>query len=316
MDGGAKHDPWRFDARRLVETREADAALWIGPIEDPPDWLRRVPAVVLAGRGFAPDKMPEVAISVGRPGVDHPGVLYQLETRALCLVPPSWPTALPSSAEIVAAIHAACRPWSGGMILGGYLVDPVNHLDGPGDLWIEGGRIVAPPAGGRATETVDCTGCVVMAGAIDVHSHIGGGNVNTARLLLPEEHPASLRRPGETPLSRIGFDVDTTGRLYAEMGFTTVIEPAMMPSNGLHAHLELADIPIIDKGALVVLGNEDFLLTLLRGKESRSAVRDYVSYMVESTGALGIKVINAGASAAFKANARTFALDDEVPATA
>ena len=69
---------------------------------------------------------------------------------------------------------------------GGYLVDPVNHLDGPGDLWIEGGRIVAPPAGGRATETVDCTGCVVMAGAIDVHSHIGGGNVNTARLLLPE----------------------------------------------------------------------------------------------------------------------------------
>ena len=27
MDGGAKHDPWRFDARRLVETREADAAL-------------------------------------------------------------------------------------------------------------------------------------------------------------------------------------------------------------------------------------------------------------------------------------------------
>jgi formylmethanofuran dehydrogenase subunit B len=114
MDGGAKHDPWRFDARRLVETREADAALWIGPIEDPPDWLRRVPAVVLAGRGFAPDKMPEVAISVGRPGVDHPGVLYQLETRALCLVPPSRPTALPSSAEIVAAIHAALPASEGG----------------------------------------------------------------------------------------------------------------------------------------------------------------------------------------------------------
>ena len=63
----------------------------------------------------------------------------------------------------------------------------------------------------------DCTGCVVMAGAIDIHSHIGGGNVNTARLLLPEEHPAALRRPADTPLSRIGFDVDTTGRLYAEM---------------------------------------------------------------------------------------------------
>ena len=107
---------------------------------------------------------------------------------------------------------------------------------------------MAPPAGGRATETVDCTGCVVMAGAIDVHSHIGGQCEH--RPAAPSRgHPASLRRPGETPLSRIGFDVDTTGRLYAEMGFTTVIEPAMMPSNGLHAHLELADIPIIDKGA-------------------------------------------------------------------
>ena len=196
---------------------------------------------------------------------------------------------------------------------GGYLVDPVNRLDGPGDLWIEGAHIVAPPSGSGASETIDCSGCVVMAGAIDIHSHIGGGSVNTARLLLPEHHGAAQRRPGDTALSRIGFDVETTGRLYAEMGFTTVVEPAMMPSNGLHAHLELADIPIIDKGALVVLGNEDFLLGLLRARESRSAVRDYVSYMVESTGALGVKVINAGAAAAFKANARTFSLDDEVP---
>jgi formylmethanofuran dehydrogenase subunit B len=105
--GAAKHDPWRFDVRRLIDAGEADAALWIGPIEDPPHWLRKVPAIVLAGRGFAPERMPEVAISVGRPGVDHPGVLYQLETRALSLVPASRPTALPSSAEIVEAIHAA-----------------------------------------------------------------------------------------------------------------------------------------------------------------------------------------------------------------
>ena len=131
---------------------------------------------------------------------------------------------------------------------GGYLVDPVNRLDGPGDLWIEGAHIVAPPSGSGASETIDCSGCVVMAGAIDIHSHIGGGNVNTARLLLPEHHAAAQRRPGDTALSRIRLVDVETGRLYAEMGFTTVVEPAMMPSNGLHAHLELADIPIIDKG--------------------------------------------------------------------
>lgn len=106
---GASHDPWRDDVRRLVGAGEADAALWIGPLQDPPDWLAAVPTIVLAGRGFAPDKMPEVAISVGRPGVDHPGVLHQLETRALSLVPAARPTALPSSAEIVGAIHAALQ---------------------------------------------------------------------------------------------------------------------------------------------------------------------------------------------------------------
>lgn len=106
---GASHDPWRDDVRRMINAGEADAALWIGPLQDPPDWLAAVPTIVLAGRGFAPDKMPEVAISVGRPGVDHPGVLHQLETRALSLVPAARPTALPSSAEIVGAIHAALQ---------------------------------------------------------------------------------------------------------------------------------------------------------------------------------------------------------------
>ena len=44
------------------------------------------------------------------------------------------------------------------------------------------------------------------------------------------------------------------------MGFTTVVEPAMSPHHALQTHLELADMPIIDKGVLTVLGNDDFLL--------------------------------------------------------
>jgi formylmethanofuran dehydrogenase subunit B len=109
---GARHDPWRYDVRRLIKEGEADAALWIGPLQDPPDWLGAVPTIVLAGRGYAPEAMPQVAISVGRPGVDHPGVLHQLETGALSFAAASRPTALPSSAEIVGAIHAAL-PQSG-----------------------------------------------------------------------------------------------------------------------------------------------------------------------------------------------------------
>ena len=56
------------------------------------------------------------------------------------------------------------------------------------DVWIENGRVVAPSE--RAPDrTVDASGCVVMAGGVEVHSHIAGGTV--AILDLPE-----LRRLG------------------------------------------------------------------------------------------------------------------------
>ena len=90
-------------------------------------------------------------------------------------------------------------------------------------------RIVAPPQGGaQADETVDASGLIAMAGGIDIHSHIAGANVNTARLMLPEQHRAHARRPAATPLSQVGWTTFETGRLYAEMGFTTVVEPAVV----------------------------------------------------------------------------------------
>lgn len=197
---------------------------------------------------------------------------------------------------------------------GGRVIDPVHGRNATGDVWIDAGRIVEPPADGRRpARSYDLKGRIVMAGGIDIHSHIAGGNVNTARLLLPEQRREHLPRPGYTPLSNAGWTTGETGRLYAAMGFTTVVEPAMSPSHALHAHLELADIPIIDKAALCILGNDDYLLSLLRARASPDDVRDYVAWSVAATRALGVKVINAGAAAAFKANSRTFSLDDMVP---
>jgi formylmethanofuran dehydrogenase subunit A len=198
-------------------------------------------------------------------------------------------------------------------IAGGEIIDPVNGRLGKGDLWIRDEQIVEPPAGGNADRTIDASGCFVMAGAIDIHSHIGGGNVNTARLLLPEQHTAHMARPAATPLSNAGWSTFETGCLYAKMGFTTVVEPAMSPGAALHTHLELADIPIIDKATLAILGNDDFLLSMIRDSSSQQMIEDYVAWTVGSTRALGVKVINAGAAAAFKENVRTFALDDVVP---
>ena len=195
-------------------------------------------------------------------------------------------------------------------LAGGHVVDPANGRAGVGDLWIRDGRIVDPPQGGAADETYDVRGRMVLAGAIDIHSHIAGSNENMGRLLLPElrrvEHPGHEKPRG-------AFNTREIGRLYAAMGFTTVVEPAVLPHHALQAHLELADIPIIDKATLTVLGNDDFTLNLLRKKESAQAVQDTIAWTLATSRGLGVKVINAGGAEAFKENVRTFSLDDEVP---
>jgi formylmethanofuran dehydrogenase subunit A len=199
-------------------------------------------------------------------------------------------------------------------LAGGRVIDPVNHRDEIGDLWIRDGRIIAAPDHEQPDQLHDVSGKIVMAGAIDIHSHIAGGNVNTARMLLPEAHSKHRPRPAATPLSTAGWSTFETGVIYAQMGFTTVIEPAIVPHNALHAHLELADIPIIDKGTLSVLGNDDFLLSLLRSGEGANAIADYVGSTLAASNAIGVKCINAGAATAFKYNVRAFNLDDVVPA--
>lgn len=196
-------------------------------------------------------------------------------------------------------------------LVGGRIVDPLSGGERTGDILVADGRIVDAADG--PIERIDCTGCIVMAGGIDIHAHIAGGLVNTARLLLPEYHRAHQPRPAQTPLATLGWTTWQTGTLYAQMGFTLVVEPAMGPSSSLHAHLEMADIPIIDRAGLVVLGNDDFLMSLLRDGASTAELDDYLAWQVSAAGALGVKCINAGGSAAFKSNMRRFGLDDVVP---
>ena len=197
---------------------------------------------------------------------------------------------------------------------GGRIVDPAHGRDGIGDLYLEGDRIAAKPEGREPDEVYDVRGKVVMAGAIDVHSHIAGSNVTLGRQLMPEL-PALAAEDGQ-PIepSPEAWSAYATGIRYAEMGYTTVIEPAMIPTHAIEAQTELAAIPIIDVGALVILGNDDYTLELLRGGRARSGeLKDYVAWTLNHAKAIGLKIINAGGSEAFKFNARSFGLDDEVP---
>jgi len=200
-------------------------------------------------------------------------------------------------------------------LTGTRLYDPTNKIKGAvRDIWIHDGHICAPPADGTpADRTLELSGMVAMAGGIDIHSHIAGGNVNTARVLMPEQHLAQQRRYGDRVFSGAKWSAFDTGYRYAEMGFTTVVEPAVLPLNAGQAHAELADIPIIDKAGLAILGNDDFLLRMLRDGAEQGQVNDYVAWTLHATRCLGLKVINAGGASAFKFNSRSFGLDDEVP---
>ncbi len=196
-------------------------------------------------------------------------------------------------------------------ISGGHVVDPQNKRDSVGDVWIEDGRIIDAKPDAQNVERIDASGCIVMAGAIDIHTHVAGANVSAARLLLPERY-ADVERPMDH-WTGAPFDLFSTGVLYAQMGFTLVVEPAVAPSDAVATHAELECIPYVDRAALSVIGNDDVLLGMLRDKASDAAIADYIAWSISTSRSLGAKAINPGGVAALKANVRKFDLDDVVP---
>ena len=199
---------------------------------------------------------------------------------------------------------------------GGRVYDPANNVDGEvRDIYMRDGRIVAKPRRAvRVDRSYDLRGSVVMAGAIDIHTHIGGGKVNVARMLLPEDHDLDrrARRPGLR--SGSGNAAPTTfhtGYRYSELGYTACFEPAMLPANARHAHLEMADVPNVDCGAYALLGSDDFLLRMLADGAGDEELQDYVAWTLHATQAIAIKVVNPGGINAFKFNQRSLDLDEQ-----
>jgi formylmethanofuran dehydrogenase subunit B len=110
--GRPQHDPWQYDARRLVESGEADAVVWISAFGEPlPDWLGDVTTIALGGAAGAKSKRKAaVSISIGKPGRDHDGVVYDRETGTLVEIAARSPGELPSAAEVLNRIAALASP--------------------------------------------------------------------------------------------------------------------------------------------------------------------------------------------------------------
>ena len=106
--GYPEHDPWRFDAARLVETGEADCVLWISAYgAKAPSWRRAVPMIALTRQGAKFPGLPRVHIEVGRPGIDHDAVEHLAATGTLAPVTATRPSELPSVAQTIARIASA-----------------------------------------------------------------------------------------------------------------------------------------------------------------------------------------------------------------
>lgn len=201
-------------------------------------------------------------------------------------------------------------------LTGGTVYDPASGIDGQVQtLYVQDGRFVKPPAEGvKADKEYDLKGKVVMSGAIDMHTHIGGGKGNIARMLIPEDHRKAPVHRSDITRSGCGHAMPstfTTGYRYAEMGYTAGFEPAILPINARQAHMEMADIPILDKGGYVMLGSDDYLLRMLTAKKDQKAINDYVAWTMNAAKAIGVKVVNPGGINAFKFNQRQLDLDEK-----
>ena len=204
------------------------------------------------------------------------------------------------------------------LLKNGRLYCPVIGADGVvQDIYIRDGKIVAKPSNAeKIDQTFDLTGKIVMSGAIDMHSHIGGGKVNIARMMLPEfQETRNYSEPEAhicTPSCSHNATPNTsdTGFRYIEMGYTAAFEPAILPINARQAHLEMADTPMIDKGGYAMLGNDDYFLRLLSSNADQKAINDYVAWTLHATQTIGVKVVNPGGISAFKFNQRRLNLDE------
>lgn len=109
--GYPEHDPWRFDVARLVDSGEADCALWISAYRAAaPQWKRRVPMIALTAPGARFLHAPRVHIEVGCPGIDHDAVEHCPINGMLVPVAASEPSRTISVADAIADIAAVLPP--------------------------------------------------------------------------------------------------------------------------------------------------------------------------------------------------------------
>jgi len=200
-------------------------------------------------------------------------------------------------------------------ITNGRVYDPANGIDGAvRDICIVDGRIVAKfddAVRPGSVRTIDATGMVIMPGGVDIHCHIASASVNRARAMLGEEHATHVHKCSKRCEAASGLRAGTghltpstflTGYRYAALGYTTAIDAAVSPTGARQTHLELDDTPNLDAGFFLLVANHAKLIELIGRNDEEGAIA-FIAQLVHRTGALGVKVVNPGGVASWRADA-------------
>jgi formylmethanofuran dehydrogenase subunit B len=109
-DGTPRHDPWRYDARRLLASGEADLLLWAATLvaEAPPATDR--PVIAIVSDDVMLTKPAAVEIRVGIPAIDHAGAVFRSDTVIALPLQATHPSDQVSVADVAQAILAQ---WEG-----------------------------------------------------------------------------------------------------------------------------------------------------------------------------------------------------------
>ncbi|VAX17097.1 Formylmethanofuran dehydrogenase subunit A [hydrothermal vent metagenome] len=151
----------------------------------------------------------------------------------------------------------------------GQVIDPANSEDSVSrPLYIQDGKVT--DSAGNSPEKLDATGCVVMPGGVDIHTHVAGAG-SQAQLAQAEQ----------------------TGLLYGQMGYTTLLDPALYPALSPSAHKIAQKIPQTDKGFLAILSPQAEALKLIE-KKDWSALKNFISHTVTGSMAHSLKLVNPG----------------------
>jgi formylmethanofuran dehydrogenase subunit B len=102
-----EHDAWQFNARRLVDSGEADAVVWVAaPGEAPPAWLGEIQIIVVSNDLTPSSPGESVRLVVGLPGIDYDSVVYDRRTGTVVRVAATARIDAPSVADALDRIAA------------------------------------------------------------------------------------------------------------------------------------------------------------------------------------------------------------------